>query len=189
MEPRRHLEERRQLGPAGRQGGELRPSDESPSSEHGRGHDGWRPGGIPVTRHMNELAGRRVLMEWFTRDGGRRGRDRQSVPDGAHAMGPCWVKAARPHSSTTVRGADGVDEAALVDGVAHGASENGRATLVDGATHGAGRVDRATRGTGVKDDNGRETSTQSTSRRESRSWVGRSQQEGKPPHQRQHAKR
>jgi hypothetical protein len=78
-------EEQLLLGLADRQGGELHLTDESPSGERGRVYDGWRPGGIPVARHRNESAVRRVSMEWSARNGGRRRRGRRNVPDGAQA--------------------------------------------------------------------------------------------------------
>jgi hypothetical protein len=58
---------------------------------------------------------------------------------------------------------------------------------VKGATRGAGGVDGAARAD-AKEGN-RRVSTHSSSRRESRSGVGRSQQGGKPPHQRQQDER
>jgi hypothetical protein len=96
-----------------------------------------------------------------------------------------WVQVTghAEHKQWGVHGIDGGDE------VVHGIVQNDGAMLVDGATHGAHRVDGATCGRGVKEGSEGETSTQSASRRESRSGVWRSQQEGKPPHQRQHDKR
>jgi hypothetical protein len=71
-----------QSGSVGRRGGELRSSDESPSGERGRSHDEWCQGGRLAAPHKNEVMGQRVPMEWSTRDSGRQGRGRRSVPDG-----------------------------------------------------------------------------------------------------------
>ena len=62
--------------------------------------------------------------------------------------------------------------ATLVDGGVHGVGERGRATHMDRVACGVGRADGAVRGVGVKEGSGREMSTQSAPRRESRSGGG-----------------